>query len=90
MKGQSSAEYSVLFTVSIFLTLMFFGIAVLNIRSVLEQKKDFEVEKVLSEWEFIAKDIWINGNGSSYIWEGSLPEGYEPSKSYIGGNSIVL
>jgi hypothetical protein len=72
------------------LTLIFFGIAVMNLRDILQQKKDFQIEKVLDEWYYIANDVWIQGNGSSYIWRGSLPEDYVPSSSTIMGNSIVL
>ena len=90
MKAQSSAEFSVIFTVSIFLTLIFFGIAVMNLRDILQQKKDYQIDKVLNEWYYIANDVWMQGNGSSYIWKGSLPEGYLPSSSTIMGNSIVL
>ena len=90
MKAQSSAEFSILFTVSIFLTLLFFGISVMNLRDILQQKKDYQIEKVLYEWEYIANDVWMQGNGSSYVWRGSLPEDYKPDNSSIKGNSIVL
>ncbi len=90
VKGQSSAEFSIIFSIGVFLALIFFALAVSNVNDLLQQRDDYRVERVLNEWYYIANDVWLQGNGSSYVWRGSLPLGYDPSNSKIAGNTIIL
>ena len=90
MKGQSSAEFSTIFSISIFLTLILFVIAILNLNALSNQKTEEAVNVVLDEWAYIASDIWMQGNGSSYEWKGYLPGNYNKDASSIDGKHIVI
>ena len=90
MKAQSSVEFSTIFSISIFLTLILFVVGMLNLNALSNQKTEEEINMVLDEWSYIANDIWMQGNGSSYEWVGSLPGNYNKDGSSIEDHHIIL
>jgi hypothetical protein len=89
-RAQASVEFLIILAISLVVITVIALMAQQQITTIQQQKATSDTQNSLMDLDSAAREVYAEGAGSTEQVYVELPSDYQPNRSYVGNNSIVI